>query len=311
MGVGDDPVRSDRKAAAMAEADHLVLLPEHDHHHPHHRAPGHRNIVGARGRGLRGQRQQEGQEDQQSVHRCLSMSRETTGLQERGSVRIFDGAGRGLQMMPCFLRSACSSPDTQPKTFQPVADHVLDVEAAAAWTSRRWRWRPRSMASGAGAGPNTAMPSTARRGMADAAGDRFGFGRVLGRDDDRREPAERRHRRLAPRLGLGGVEAGASPLTSAAITGASGSWVWTSTRPGLSPRPARPATCWICWKLRSAARRSPPCEAEVGVDHADQGQVGEVIALGDQLGADDDVDLARSIAATNSAAWPATRWCRR
>src|SRR5262245_52895245 len=23
----------------------------------------------------------------------------------------------GLQMMPCFLRSACSSPDTQPKTF--------------------------------------------------------------------------------------------------------------------------------------------------------------------------------------------------
>jgi hypothetical protein len=23
----------------------------------------------------------------------------------------------GLQMMPCFLRSACSSPDTQPNTF--------------------------------------------------------------------------------------------------------------------------------------------------------------------------------------------------
>ena len=33
-------------------------------------------------------------------------------------------------------------------------------------------------------------------------------------------------------------------------------------------------------------------EAEVGIDHADQGQVGEVIALGDQLGADDDVDRA-------------------
>ena len=46
---------------------------------------------------------------------------------------------------------------------------------------------------------------------------------------------------------------------TAAITGASGSWLWTSTRPGLSPRPARPATCWICWKLRSAARKSPPC----------------------------------------------------
>ena len=25
--------------------------------------------------------------------------------------------GKGLQMMPCFLNSACSSPDTQPKTF--------------------------------------------------------------------------------------------------------------------------------------------------------------------------------------------------
>ena len=33
-------------------------------------------------------------------------------------------------------------------------------------------------------------------------------------------------------------------------------------------------------------------QAEIGVDHPDQGQVGEVIALGDQLGADDDVDLA-------------------
>ena len=33
-------------------------------------------------------------------------------------------------------------------------------------------------------------------------------------------------------------------------------------------------------------------QAEVGVDHPDQRQVGEMIALGDQLGADDDVDLA-------------------
>ena len=34
-------------------------------------------------------------------------------------------------------------------------------------------------------------------------------------------------------------------------------------------------------------------QAEIGVDHADQGEVGEMIALGDELGADDDVDLAR------------------
>ena len=34
-------------------------------------------------------------------------------------------------------------------------------------------------------------------------------------------------------------------------------------------------------------------QAKVGIDHSDQGQVGEVIALGHQLGADDDVDFAR------------------
>ena len=34
-------------------------------------------------------------------------------------------------------------------------------------------------------------------------------------------------------------------------------------------------------------------EAEVGIDDADQRQVGEVVALGHQLGADDDVDRAR------------------
>jgi hypothetical protein len=34
-------------------------------------------------------------------------------------------------------------------------------------------------------------------------------------------------------------------------------------------------------------------QAEIGIDHADQRQIGEVIALGHQLRADDDVDLAR------------------
>ena len=33
-------------------------------------------------------------------------------------------------------------------------------------------------------------------------------------------------------------------------------------------------------------------EAEIGVDHADQRQLREVVALGDELGADDDIDLA-------------------
>ena len=32
-------------------------------------------------------------------------------------------------------------------------------------------------------------------------------------------------------------------------------------------------------------------EAEIGIDHADQGQHGEMVALGDDLGADQQVDL--------------------
>ena len=53
-------------------------------------------------------------------------------------------------------------------------------------------------------------------------------------------------------------------------------------------------------------------QAEIGIDHADQGQVGEVIALGDQLGADDDVDLACLHRRDElGGARPATRWCRR
>ena len=68
MGVGDDPVAPDREAAAMAEADHLVLLAERDHDDPHHRAPGDRNIVGARGRGRRDERQHGQHEEDKSAH---------------------------------------------------------------------------------------------------------------------------------------------------------------------------------------------------------------------------------------------------
>src|SRR5947209_1641947 len=46
-----------------------------------------------------------------------------------------------------------------------------------------------------------------RGAASNAPGDGLGFLRILGRNDDSREPAERRHRRLAPRLRLGGVEA--------------------------------------------------------------------------------------------------------
>ena len=44
--------------------------------------------------------------------------------------------------------------------------------------------------------------------------------------------------------------------------------------------------------MRSAARGSACAEAEIAVDHADQREPREVMALGDELGADDDIDLA-------------------
>ena len=43
--------------------------------------------------------------------------------------------------------------------------------------------------------------------------------------------------------------------------------------------------------MRSAAQVAA-AEAQIGVDHADQGEVGEVVALGDDLGADQHVDPA-------------------
>ena len=64
--------------------------------------------------------------------------------------------------------------------------------------------------------------------------------------------------------------------------------------------------------MRSAARMSPKDEAEVAVDHTDQRQPWKVVALGDELGADDDVDLAlgdgRELVAQPSARRRSCRW---
>ena len=96
------------------------------------------------------------------------------------------------------------------------------------------------------------------------------------------------------------------------MTGASGSWVWTSTPPGLVA--AAGAAGDLLDLLEAALGRAKVAagQAEVGIDHADQSQVGEVIALGDQLGADDDVDRAGLHRADElRGARAATRWCRR
>ena len=54
------------------------------------------------------------------------------------------------------------------------------------------------------------------------------------------------------------TKASRSWAASACITGCSGAQVCSSARPGRSLRPARPAAWASSWKVRSAARRSPP-----------------------------------------------------
>ena len=81
-----------------------------------------------------------------------------------------------------------------------------------------------------------------------------------------------------------------SPTASACITGCSGRWVWISTRPGplLAPGAAGDLVEQLEGALGGA--QVAAAEAEIGVDHADQREVGEVVALGDDLGAEQDVD---------------------
>jgi hypothetical protein len=62
--VGDDPVRRDRKAAAVAEADHLIV-DHRDRHDTHDSASGRGNVVG----GCRtGQPEGEREKKQQTDH---------------------------------------------------------------------------------------------------------------------------------------------------------------------------------------------------------------------------------------------------
>ena len=63
--------------------------------------------------------------------------------------------------------------------------------------------------------------------------------------------------------------------------------------PGVSPRPARPATWVSSWNVRSAARKSARPEADVRRDHADERHARKIVALGDHLRADEDVDARR------------------
>ena len=72
--------------------------------------------------------------------------------------------------------------------------------------------------------------------------------------------------------------------------------------PGLVAAPGAPGDLLDLLEAALGGAQVAALQPEVGVDHPDQRQIGEVIALGDQLRADDDVDLARLHRATNSAA---------
>ena len=63
--------------------------------------------------------------------------------------------------------------------------------------------------------------------------------------------------------------------------------------PGLVAAPGAPRDLLDLLEAALGGAQVAALQPEVGIDHADQREVGEVIALGHQLRADDDVDLAR------------------
>ena len=150
------------------------------------------------------------------------------------------------------------------------------------------------------------------RGMADAARHRFGLAGILGGDDDRRQPSERRHRRFAPGLGFRRVEA-----RDVAADQSGDDWRLRVVgldqhAPGLVAAPGASGDLLDLLEAALGGAQVTALQGQVGIDHPDQGQIGEVVALGDQLRADDDVDLA-SVHCRDEfgGAWPATRWCRK
>ena len=178
-----------------------------------------------------------------------------------------------------------------------------------ALAARRKRWRLRRTAIGASAGPSSDdlvvlrlsaerrdAPALARRhrvgGPGERAGVRLRRALVLARDDDRREPAERRQAADSPLLRLLRVEpfrVARNQRRDHRMVGLPGLQQGVALAFGPSGPPGR-----LAQELEGAlgGARIGVGEADVGVDDADEGQKREVVALGDQLRADDEVELA-------------------
>ena len=146
--------------------------------------------------------------------------------------------------------------------------------------------RRRRRASISDCGGRASRRATSARAWSSAAA------RSLRRDDERGEPAEGRQAgaaallasprdRIAPHrrkqgadhrmIGLPGLHEGAARRVAA---------------PGAARH------LLSSWNVRSAARGSPFASADIRVDHADQRQKREMMALGDELRADDDIEGA-------------------
>ena len=157
----------------------------------------------------------------------------------------------------------------------------------------RRRCRPRSRASGAGEGPSTVTPARCGARAGDRGADIVHRRRVGAGDDQGGQPAEGRHAGAAAVGQLGRDEA-------VAVVGDQRLHHRMLGRMGLDQGPARPlgaagAAGDLVQELKGplGGAQVAAVEAEIGVDHADQGQIREVVALGRDLGADQDVDLAR------------------
>src|SRR6202042_54331 len=118
---------------------------------------------------------------------------------------------------------------------------------------------------------------------------RFCRATVLGRNDDRREPAERRQAAKPPLLGL-------FPIEALGVAGHErrddGMLRLPGLQQGMSQFVAAPGAAGrLTQQLERALGRSwiGVGEANVGVDDADKGQMREVVAFGDELCANDKV----------------------
>jgi hypothetical protein len=132
-------------------------------------------------------------------------------------------------------------------------------------------------------------PGQAMGGQRQSARARFRRAAVLGRNNDRRKPTERRQAAEAPLLHLFSIE----PLSVAGHERCDDRMV---RLPGLQKRVARlvvapRAAGRLTKKLEGALGRARVGvgETDVSVDNADKGQKRKVMPFGDELCADDEV----------------------